>query len=167
MARRGWLFRPGAQAVEVPEHLLDYRELSYPWTLQEVKPGEPVPMIDVNDLYRRHELVAAEAYLYLRDSSRLADVSEQQIRQLLGPLASKRPTRFEVKPRDLQLIANGIADRTLELHGGCTLIIPSGIWEDASVTTRNVFVNLARIHGVSYRVEDIGLGGPFWQYGHP
>jgi hypothetical protein len=161
---RGWLLRPPGKAIEVPEHLLENDELTYPWTLQEMKPGQAVKYIDPSDTYRRHELVEGEAYLFLRDSSRMGDVSEAQIRELLGPLAAKRAKMFEVLPRDLAMISQGLGDRSLERHGGCVLIIPKSMWQDADPGMRTLFSNIAKIERINYRVEDIGLGGAYWLY---
>jgi hypothetical protein len=143
--------------------MLDLEHIHWPFTLPEVQPGQRTPMLTDRDSYRRHELVPGEAYLYLREHLSPHSVADETIRELLGPaLAAKRPTRFDVKPRDLQLISDGIAERTMETRPHCVLVIPQGMWNDAAKDTRTIFHNMCRIHRLDYRVENVGIGGAFW-----
>jgi hypothetical protein len=160
--RKGWLLTRKGQTHEVPEALLDDEIISWPFTLQEMPPGGRTPMLSLGDLYRRHEVAPGQAYLYLQESVSLNSISETVIRQMLGPLAVKRPTRFDVVPRDLASISNGIAERTMETHPHCILIIPKGMWQDATHATRTVFQNMCNIHNLKYNVEDSGIGPAYW-----
>lgn len=160
---KGWLMRPLGEVVEVPEHILDNEEISYPWTLPELASGQPVQFADLTT-YRRHELIAGEAYLYLRDSSGLERVNERDIRRLLGPLAAQRPTVFPVVARSLAELSRAIGERTIERHAGCVLVVPDRMWSDASKEVQTMFHNLARIESVEYRREAFIHGGAYWHF---
>src|SRR5450759_443335 len=160
--RKGWLLTKNGQKHEVPEALLDDEIISWPFTLQEVSPGGRTPILSPSDFYRRHELVPEEAYIYLNENLSPNSIPETVIRQMLGPLAAKRPTRFDLGLRDLVSISDGIAQRTMETRPHCVLIIPSGMWHDATHSTRTVFHNMCNIHTLKYRVEDTGIGPAYW-----
>lgn len=160
MPPRGWIWLKSGERHEVPEHLLDKETIFWPFGLAEVRPGRPTPMM--SEPYRRHALVPGEAYIYTAEGVNPRTIPEATIQELLGPLASRRPTRVEVAPRSLSLISDGIAQRTMETWPQCVLVIPAGMWADASDPSRQVFQNICRIHGVSYRMENTGISGAYW-----
>ena len=90
MPRKGWILFRSGKRQEVPEPLLDEEQISWPPTLPEKQPGEKTRMITPKDLYRRHEIVPGEAYIYLQTNRELQEVSEDTIREILGPHASGR-----------------------------------------------------------------------------
>jgi hypothetical protein len=160
--RKGWLLTKNGQTYEVPEPLLDEEIISWPFTLQELSPGQHTPMLSPSDFYRRHELVPGEAYIYINENLSLNGIPEAVIRQMLGPSAARRPTRFDLPLRDLASISDGIAERTMETRPQCVLIIPTGMWQDATPSSRTVFHNMCKIHRLTYRVEDTGIGPAYW-----
>jgi len=149
--QQGWIVPQSGEAQELPGYVLDDETISWPFTGPE----------SARRLYRRHEIVPGKAFLYVLENLSPRSVPEQKIRQLLGPLASKRPTRFGVAPGDLQFISNGIADRTLETYAHCTLMIPIAMWNDANQATQTIFHNMCKIHGLKYKVDNIGMSA-FW-----
>ncbi len=161
--RIGWLLTPAGQRHQLPDHLLEEEVLSWPLSLPEMSPGAAVQYLDSSSMYRRHELVPGEAYVFLRENLKPHNIPESVIAELLGPeLVSKQPRRWNVQPRSLRLIADGIGDRSLELRPNCRLIFPTAMWQDATDSERTVFTNLAKIHGVNFRVENTGVGPAYW-----
>jgi hypothetical protein len=152
--KKGWIVPQRGEAQEIPGYVLDDEIISWPFTVPE----------SARHLYRRHEIVPEEAFLYVLENLSPRSVPEQKIRELLGPLSSKRPTRFGVAAGDLQFISNGIADQTLETYPHCTLMIPIAMWNDANQATRTIFHNMCQAHRVKYQVNDVGMSA-FWDCG--
>jgi hypothetical protein len=71
--RRGRIVLKDGQVRDVPSQLLDDEEISWPPTLPEKRPSEPVRYLSAKDFYRRHEIVEGQAFLYLPHG---LDVSE-------------------------------------------------------------------------------------------
>jgi hypothetical protein len=83
--RRGWIFLTDGQVEEVPSYLLDEEEITWPPTLPEKAPGEPVRYLSAKDFYRRHEIIEGQAFLYLAHGIDLTDVDPAIVEGLVQP----------------------------------------------------------------------------------
>jgi hypothetical protein len=82
--RQGWIITKDGSRHSVPEFLLDHEEITWPPVMREKGAAQQTHMLSASDFYRRHEIVSGEVYLFLRDSSTLADVPPNVIDELRG-----------------------------------------------------------------------------------
>ncbi len=68
----------------VPDYLLDEEEIRWPPGMPEVRPGQGTPLFSQDDLYRRHEIVEGEAYLFLKRDFTPHDIPPGVIEDLLS-----------------------------------------------------------------------------------
>lgn len=80
--RRGRIVTREGTVHDVPPYLLDDEEILWPPGLAPKPPGAPAQLVGMENLYRRHEIVQGEAYLYLPDSARVEDVPQHVIDEL-------------------------------------------------------------------------------------
>src|SRR3990172_6329341 len=86
---RGWLVpSDGSPPLELPQHLLGDDVITWPPTLPEKKPGQPVKYLDPKkDFYHRAVLKSENVYVYVqegRDPNALPDSVAGEIRRQLG-----------------------------------------------------------------------------------
>jgi hypothetical protein len=84
MAREGRILLEDGTFETVPNTLTDLDQITWPPVLPEKSPTGTTPMIQESDWFRRHEVNPAPApYVYLKDSTRLADVPAEIIDMML------------------------------------------------------------------------------------
>ena len=82
--RRGMVVTRDGKGEPVPEYMLDQETITWPPGLPAVRPGQATPLISAENLYRRHEIVEGEAYLFLKHDFMPSDVPPGVIEELLS-----------------------------------------------------------------------------------
>ncbi|MGH8542097.1 MAG: hypothetical protein ACREX3_00275 [Gammaproteobacteria bacterium] len=68
------------------------------------------------------------------------------------------PTTHTVSTSSIREISRAIAERAFLIRGGCTLQVSRLIWDQHTKDEREIFINICRIHGISYQVAGLGVG---------
>lgn len=73
---RGWIFFPDGRHEEIATHLLQDETISWPPHFPVKEPGQGIHYMKLSNLYRRHEVIPNEAYVFLQDSTPNAEVPQ-------------------------------------------------------------------------------------------
>jgi len=84
---RGWIVpADGSPAQELPSHMVGHKLISWPGTMPEKQPAEPVKYLASKDYYHRHVLNPEGVDVYVpagRDAESLPESIKDEIRRQL------------------------------------------------------------------------------------
>lgn len=81
--RRGRIVTRDGTVHVVPDYLLDEEEIRWPPGMPERRAGGSFAAFSAEDLYRRHEIVEGEVYLFLKPDSVPKDVPPGVLEELI------------------------------------------------------------------------------------